>query len=238
MHASACEPIRRSPTPGTGRSTPSSPTASLGIEVEFLTYRVDWQARQRRMTAFVPLSAFDTVARFRDHLSRTRVSGSTSTPSSVERRGGSARPWADDRQAGRVGNRFCVHPMEGWDSDGDGRPTSATRGDAAGVTDRAERSEAALERVDRRASPRPQFRRTAALRRAHRRVAGGTPPRAAGGRPHRSPRRRRRSPRRRSAHPLRAVLAARRSAAPRRCAAPSALRRDDRTRTGHTVAHR
>ena len=27
----------------------------------------------------------------------------------------------------RVGNRFCLHPMEGWDSDIDGRPTRQTR---------------------------------------------------------------------------------------------------------------
>ena len=26
-----------------------------------------------------------------------------------------------------IGNRFCVHPMEGWDSDLDGRPTAATQ---------------------------------------------------------------------------------------------------------------
>ena len=26
----------------------------------------------------------------------------------------------------RIGNRFCVHPMEGWDGTADGRPTDAT----------------------------------------------------------------------------------------------------------------
>ena len=36
-----------------------------------------------------------------------------------------ARPFP--RPSGRVGNRFCILPMEGWDGEKDGRPTDLTR---------------------------------------------------------------------------------------------------------------
>jgi NADPH2 dehydrogenase len=77
------------------------------------------------MTDFVPLSMFDTVARFRDHLADLGVGLDLDT----ELVAGRDAPLAGGLTAmGRtVGNRFCVHPMEGWDSDADGRPTRATR---------------------------------------------------------------------------------------------------------------
>src|SRR5580700_10118134 len=31
------------------------------------------------------------------------------------------------RGRGRIGNRFCILPMEGWDGTADGRPTDLTR---------------------------------------------------------------------------------------------------------------
>ena len=32
-----------------------------------------------------------------------------------------------ERDGGRIGNRFCVLPMEGWDGQLDGKPTELTR---------------------------------------------------------------------------------------------------------------
>ena len=77
------------------------------------------------MTDFVPLSTFDTVARFRDHLAELGIGLDLDT----ELVAGPDAPLAGGLTiTGRtVGNRFCVHPMEGWDSDIDGRPTGATR---------------------------------------------------------------------------------------------------------------
>ena len=77
------------------------------------------------MTAFIPLSTFDTVARFRDHLAELGVG----LDLDVELEGGPDAPLAGSLTTmGRtVGNRFCVHPMEGWDSDLDGRPTALSR---------------------------------------------------------------------------------------------------------------
>ena len=77
------------------------------------------------MTDFVPLSTFDTVARFRDHLAELGVGLDLDT----ELAAGPGAPLAGGlTTTGRtVGNRFCVHPMEGWDADVDGRPTGATR---------------------------------------------------------------------------------------------------------------
>ena len=77
------------------------------------------------MNDFVPLSAIDTVERFRDHLAELGVGLDLDT----ELVGGVDAPLARGLTiSGRtVGNRFCVHPMEGWDSDVDGRPTAATR---------------------------------------------------------------------------------------------------------------
>ena len=77
------------------------------------------------MTGFIALSAFDKVERFRDHLAELGVGLDLDT----ELVGGVDAPLARGLTiTGRtVGNRFCVHPMEGWDSDVDGRPTAATR---------------------------------------------------------------------------------------------------------------
>ncbi|QDT69000.1 NADPH dehydrogenase [Planctomycetes bacterium MalM25] len=42
---------------------------------------------------------------------------------------GEAAPLAQaiESRAGRIGNRFCILPMEGWDGESDGRPTELTR---------------------------------------------------------------------------------------------------------------
>jgi 2,4-dienoyl-CoA reductase-like NADH-dependent reductase (Old Yellow Enzyme family) len=74
---------------------------------------------------FIPLSAFDTVDRFRDHLAELGVGIDLDT----ELAAGPDAPLAGRLTVvGRtVGNRFCVHPMEGWDADFGGRPTESTR---------------------------------------------------------------------------------------------------------------
>ena len=77
------------------------------------------------MTAFVPLSELDSVARFRDHLAELGIGLDVD----VELEQGPGAPLAGPLEImGRpVGNRFCVHPMEGWDADVDGRPTRSSR---------------------------------------------------------------------------------------------------------------
>jgi 2,4-dienoyl-CoA reductase-like NADH-dependent reductase (Old Yellow Enzyme family) len=77
------------------------------------------------MTAFVPLSELDSVVRFRDHLAELGIG----LDIDVELEQGPGAPLAGPLEImGRpVGNRFCVHPMEGWDADVDGRPTRSSR---------------------------------------------------------------------------------------------------------------
>lgn len=76
------------------------------------------------MTNFVPLSQLRTVAQFRDHVAEVGIG------LDIEPRleAGPAAPLGSAIAiVGRqVGNRFCVHPMEGWDGDADGRPTRST----------------------------------------------------------------------------------------------------------------
>jgi 2,4-dienoyl-CoA reductase-like NADH-dependent reductase (Old Yellow Enzyme family) len=77
------------------------------------------------MTAFVPLSEFATVERFRDHLAELGVG----LDLDMRLEAGPDAPLAKSltSMGHTVGNRFCVHPMEGWDADIDGRPTAHTR---------------------------------------------------------------------------------------------------------------
>src|ERR1044072_9186971 len=51
------------------------------------------------------------------------------TPCDVEAPAGAASPLAQPLRAGEIyiGNRFAVHPMEGWDGTAEGRPTELTR---------------------------------------------------------------------------------------------------------------
>jgi 2,4-dienoyl-CoA reductase-like NADH-dependent reductase (Old Yellow Enzyme family) len=65
------------------------------------------------------------VARFRDHLAELGIGLDVDTALGQ----GAAAPLASpvELMGRRVGNRFCVHPMEGWDADADGRPTRQSR---------------------------------------------------------------------------------------------------------------
>lgn len=66
---------------------------------------------------------FPSAALFRQHL---RALDPT-LDCSVELAGGAGPLGKPLAVAGRVlANRFCIHPMEGWDGDGDGRPSAAT----------------------------------------------------------------------------------------------------------------
>jgi NADPH2 dehydrogenase len=77
------------------------------------------------VTDFVPLSSFDSVSQFRDHLAELGI-GLDLDPE-LDVGAGAPLAGAVEIMGRRVGNRFCLHPMEGWDSDIDGRPTRQTR---------------------------------------------------------------------------------------------------------------
>jgi NADPH2 dehydrogenase len=77
------------------------------------------------LTEFVPLSSFGSVARFRDHLAELGIGLELDTELNEGVDSPLARPV--EIMGRLVGNRFCIHPMEGWDSDVDGRPTRQSR---------------------------------------------------------------------------------------------------------------
>lgn len=76
------------------------------------------------MSPFVPLTDFENPARFRDHLAELGVGIDLDT----ELEAGKDAPlaWPVEVMGRLVGNRFCIHPMEGWDSDIEGRPSRQT----------------------------------------------------------------------------------------------------------------
>jgi NADPH2 dehydrogenase len=77
------------------------------------------------LTDFVPLSSFVSVAQFRDHLAELGIGLELDTELDDGADAPLARPL--ETMGRQVGNRFCTHPMEGWDSDVDGRPTRHSR---------------------------------------------------------------------------------------------------------------
>ena len=73
-----------------------------------------------------PVGALKKVAAFRDHLAALGITmgvddGIESGPSATL-----AQPYRL-RDGFVIGNRFCIHPMEGWDGTEDGRPSELTR---------------------------------------------------------------------------------------------------------------
>lgn len=71
------------------------------------------------------IGAFKTVSQFRDHLAALGLElPCDGAPLSAAE----GSPLAAPLQVGgfRVGNRWCVHPMEGWDGTSDGRPSEHT----------------------------------------------------------------------------------------------------------------
>jgi NADPH2 dehydrogenase len=73
---------------------------------------------------FLNLGGVRSAADFREALARLGVS----IPCDVEVASGDASPLARPVRVGdfHIGNRFAVHPMEGWDGTADGRPTDLT----------------------------------------------------------------------------------------------------------------
>src|SRR5690349_11303515 len=76
------------------------------------------------MRVYPPIGGHKSVAEFKAHVASLALS----IPCDEELIAGPSSPLAqpielDDRQ---IGNRFCIHPMEGWDGTVDGKPTEAT----------------------------------------------------------------------------------------------------------------
>ena len=73
-----------------------------------------------------PLGALKTLAAFRAHLQAQGVA--LGCDEAVEVGPGAPLARAHRLGDGRlIGNRFCIHPMEGWDGTPDGRPSELTR---------------------------------------------------------------------------------------------------------------
>ncbi|HXI54605.1 MAG TPA: NADH:flavin oxidoreductase, partial [Polyangia bacterium] len=84
-----------------------------------------------------PLGAMKTLEAFRAHLRAAGIDLGTddvietgagaplAQPHRLRGNGGGAGE--GDSGGLTIGNRFCIHPMEGWDGDSDGRPTELTR---------------------------------------------------------------------------------------------------------------
>ena len=76
------------------------------------------------MEGFPRIAALKTAAAFRDHLTRAGIPLAFDD----ELRAPAASPLAQPFECDgvRIGNRFCVLPMEGWDGTADGRPSDLT----------------------------------------------------------------------------------------------------------------
>jgi 2,4-dienoyl-CoA reductase-like NADH-dependent reductase (Old Yellow Enzyme family) len=71
---------------------------------------------------YPPVGGLRTVADFKQHL--TSLGLSIPCDESIETRGTLTQPL--ELNGKTIGNRFCIHPMEGWDGTTDGRPSEAT----------------------------------------------------------------------------------------------------------------
>ena len=76
------------------------------------------------MRTYPPIGGIRTVADFKSHLASLDLS----IPCDDELQTGPNSPLAAsiDFNGKKIGNRFCIHPMEGWDGTADGKPTEAT----------------------------------------------------------------------------------------------------------------
>jgi 2,4-dienoyl-CoA reductase-like NADH-dependent reductase (Old Yellow Enzyme family) len=73
---------------------------------------------------YTPIGGIRNVADFKTHVESLGLS----IPCDSELESGSESPLAQPIafNGTEIGNRFCIHPMEGWDGTADGRPTDAT----------------------------------------------------------------------------------------------------------------
>ena len=69
------------------------------------------------------VASLKTAAAFRTHLERSHIP--LQFDEKVDAAGALAQPIEVD--GARVGNRFCILPMEGWDGTPDGKPSDLTR---------------------------------------------------------------------------------------------------------------
>ena len=75
--------------------------------------------------SFPRVAALKTAARFREHLARTDIGLELDDALLPSAASPLSQPFELDGV--RVGNRFCVLPMEGWDGTADGEPSDLTR---------------------------------------------------------------------------------------------------------------
>ncbi|MCM3874099.1 MAG: hypothetical protein ND895_25705 [Pyrinomonadaceae bacterium] len=73
---------------------------------------------------YTTVGGMRSVADFKAHLASLGLS----IPCDSDIKSGAEGPLAQpmDFNGKKIGNRFCIHPMEGWDGTADGRPTEAT----------------------------------------------------------------------------------------------------------------
>ena len=76
------------------------------------------------MTDYPRIAALKNAALFRDHLTRSQIPLAFDDQVQAAPESPLAQPFELDGV--RVGNRFCVLPMEGWDGTPDGRPSDLT----------------------------------------------------------------------------------------------------------------
>lgn len=77
------------------------------------------------MTKYPRIASLKTFEQFQEHLSHLGLT----MPADSQVASGNDSPLAESSTVGslRIGNRFCILPMEGWDGTSDGRPTDLTR---------------------------------------------------------------------------------------------------------------
>ena len=77
------------------------------------------------MSEFPRVASLKTAAAFRAHLDRAAIRLAFDDALDPPQRS----PLAEPIEVGgvRVGNRFCILPMEGWDGTPDGEPSDLTR---------------------------------------------------------------------------------------------------------------
>jgi NADPH2 dehydrogenase len=76
------------------------------------------------MRAYPPIGGIRTVEEFKEHLAALNLP----IPCDVELQTGPESTLAQPIKLNDkiIGNRFCIHPMEGWDGTADGKPSEAT----------------------------------------------------------------------------------------------------------------
>jgi hypothetical protein len=90
----------------------------------------DWPARARGARAvlsgpsYARVASFKTADAFRQHLRAAGIALDLDGEAPLAGRSAPAQPI--EVGGVRVGNRFCILPMEGWDGTADGRPSELT----------------------------------------------------------------------------------------------------------------